>query len=158
MKSFIRYPGGKSRELDIIKRYMPNGVKLGSYYEPFVGGGAVLADIANDKHFSESNYFINDKSRDLVYLYNAISSDVQPFYDALYHISDDWEKISEFVDVYRSELINVYRRSSPGDTYYTDFIDEGLGFIDKDYYTSVQSVMVKRFRKMWRIEHDKGVL
>ena len=39
MKTFIKYPGGKSKELPLVEKYLPKDVDR--YFEPFVGGGAV---------------------------------------------------------------------------------------------------------------------
>lgn len=34
----LKYPGGKTKELDVIKKLLPD---YKNYYEPFLGGGAV---------------------------------------------------------------------------------------------------------------------
>ena len=43
MKTFIKYPGGKAKELDVINEHKPNNIQR--YFEPFVGGGSVFFDI-----------------------------------------------------------------------------------------------------------------
>ena len=40
MKPILKYPGGKEKELPVIISALPE--KIGRYYEPFVGGGAVF--------------------------------------------------------------------------------------------------------------------
>ena len=67
LKPFLKWPGGKSKELKVIIPNLPT--KINNYYEPFIGGGAVYFAI-NDVN----QYFINDKSKDLVELYINIKS------------------------------------------------------------------------------------
>jgi DNA adenine methylase len=49
---------------------MPKKIK--NYYEPFIGGGAVYFSVNAD------NFFINDKSDELIALYNAIHGEFNP--------------------------------------------------------------------------------
>ena len=49
--------GGKSRELDVIWKYMPKTINR--FYEPFVGGGAVFWAMPDNIE----EFFINDKSQ-----------------------------------------------------------------------------------------------
>jgi DNA adenine methylase len=53
--TLIKYPGGKQKELKYILSELPGDSK--SFYEPFVGGGAVYLNIEANK------YFINYKSK-----------------------------------------------------------------------------------------------
>jgi len=53
MESFIKYPGGKHKELPIIKKYIPK--EIIRFFEPFVGGGSVYFALNIEKSF------INDK-------------------------------------------------------------------------------------------------
>lgn len=67
MKPFVKYPGGKTRELKYILPSLPDHIN--DYYEPFVGGGAVFFEI---KHLVNGNCHLNDKSEDLFNLYTQI--------------------------------------------------------------------------------------
>lgn len=62
---FLKWPGGKEGELDVILRNIPG--KVDRYFEPFVGGGAVLLALGNPSSF------INDKSEDLMTLYRLVA-------------------------------------------------------------------------------------
>ena len=66
MKPFVKYPGGKSKEIPVVKQYMPHNCKR--YVEPFIGGGSIY--FALNIHPS----FINDKSKDLYLLYVRIKN------------------------------------------------------------------------------------
>jgi DNA adenine methylase len=61
MKPFFKWAGGKTKELPKIKQYLPK--KINTYYEPFVGGGAVWLElnhtpsVINDKWFDVYNFY-----------------------------------------------------------------------------------------------------
>lgn len=40
MKTILKWPGGKEKELPVIRKYSPS--YTGRFIEPFVGGGAVF--------------------------------------------------------------------------------------------------------------------
>jgi len=54
MKPFFKWSGGKRKELDIIKAYMPESYE--TFYEPFVGGGALWLDLCPDTAVVNDNY------------------------------------------------------------------------------------------------------
>ena len=101
LKPFLKWPGGKSREIKYIYPRMPSDIR--NFYEPFVGGGTVyFATNAN-------NYFINDKSTDLIDLYNIITdSSNQDFFSALEAIDKSWHAIETFFDKYEININNFY--------------------------------------------------
>ena len=45
LKPLLKYPGGKTSELEVIEKYLPKN--FNNYIEPFVGGGAVYFYIKN---------------------------------------------------------------------------------------------------------------
>ena len=54
MKPFFKWSGGKRKELEIIKAYMPHDFE--TYYEPFVGGGALWLDLCPRRSVINDNY------------------------------------------------------------------------------------------------------
>ncbi|KYN75807.1 modification methylase [Clostridium sporogenes] len=60
----VKWVGGKRQLLPEIRKFIPN--KITTYYEPFVGGGAVLFDIQPKKAV------INDINYELINLYKVI--------------------------------------------------------------------------------------
>ena len=68
---FVKWAGGKRQLLLQIKERMPE--KYNSYYEPFVGGGAVLFQLLPKKAF------INDINKALINTYRKISDEPQAF-------------------------------------------------------------------------------
>ena len=47
MKTILKWPGGKEKELPVIRKYSPS--YNGRFIEPFVGGGAVFFDTDTEK-------------------------------------------------------------------------------------------------------------
>lgn len=64
VRPFVKWVGGKRQLLSEIERYLPD--RFSMYYEPFVGGGAVLF------HLQPRKAVINDSNEELVNLYEVI--------------------------------------------------------------------------------------
>ena len=87
----VKYPGGKEKELKYILPNLPS--KINSYYEPFVGAGAVyfaISDLINKK-------YINDKSEDLIRLYYSIKNQDHSFFQLLTKMDEIWVNIEGYV-------------------------------------------------------------
>lgn len=99
LKPLLKYPGGKTSELDIIFDNLPTGIN--NYIEPFVGGGAVYFALEN-----QNANFINDKSEELMLLYEFVRNGSKAFFDELMQIIDNWDKLTELAADER--LMNLY--------------------------------------------------
>ena len=67
MKPMIKYAGGKSREIEVIKRFIPE--YTGRYIEPFFGGGALYFYLEPEKAI------INDVNSKLIEFYLGIRNE-----------------------------------------------------------------------------------
>ena len=68
VQPFLKWAGGKRQLLKEIRKYLP---KIhGTYYEPFLGGGAVLFDIQPKKAV------VNDVNSEVINVYRVIKEDV----------------------------------------------------------------------------------
>ena len=85
MKPFIKYPGGKLKEFSLVERFKPTNIKR--YFEPFVGGGSIYFNI------NISNSFINDKSEDLISLYNYVKKQDNEFFNYLNELNFLWKQL-----------------------------------------------------------------
>ena len=65
MKPIIKYCGGKSREIKYFAKYFPDSFE--TYYEPFLGGGAVFFE------FMPKQAFLSDSNRQLMDFYKDFS-------------------------------------------------------------------------------------
>lgn len=99
MKPLLKYPGGKSSELNIIFNNLPT--EINNYIEPFVGGGAVYFALEN-----KNRNFINDKSEELMLLYEYVSKQSSAFFDELNIIIANWLRLTNLADDER--LVNLY--------------------------------------------------
>lgn len=101
----LKWAGGKEQELKYIIPNLPE--KFSDYYEPFVGGGAVYTAIQAD------NYYINDKSEELICLYKSITnSDRQVFFKALDEILHNWDLLSTVIEKNSTFFIQTYKEFS----------------------------------------------
>lgn len=73
VKPFIKWAGGKSQLLDMIREKYPDTIE--KYCEPFVGGGAVLLDVL--ANFQPKEVLINDINPELVNTYIHIKNNAE---------------------------------------------------------------------------------
>lgn len=76
-KPFLKWAGGKTQLLPKIKEHLPEEVISGEiqhYVEPFVGSGAVLFDLIQDKHYHLEHAYIWDVNPELINAYKVIKS------------------------------------------------------------------------------------
>ena len=66
-KPFVKWAGGKRQIIDKLTKLVPE--KYDTYYEPFVGGGALLFELSPKKAV------INDYNKELMNVYKTISDD-----------------------------------------------------------------------------------
>ena len=104
MKPFVKWAGGKEKELPIIEKNMPSTIKR--YIEPFVGGGAVYFNIFAEKSI------INDKSDELISLYKYIKDGNKTFFEKIEDINHNWIVLEKFVDNNSSDLVEIYKNYS----------------------------------------------
>ena len=73
LSPFVKWAGGKRQLLSQIRERMPK--EYNNYYEPFVGGGAVLINILQKYDVKEAYAF--DINIDLINCYNVIKTNVE---------------------------------------------------------------------------------
>lgn len=66
-KPFVKWAGGKRQIIDELKKYIPDD--FNTYYEPFIGGGALLFELAPKKAV------INDSNAELMNVYQVLCDD-----------------------------------------------------------------------------------
>jgi hypothetical protein len=101
LKPIIKWPGGKEKELPHIKLHAPQW--FDNYYEPFVGGGSVFTAL-DAKHL-----YINDKSNELISLYQYIASQDKIFFQWLDLIMQAWQNTLDYVAQHK-ELCEWYKQ------------------------------------------------
>ncbi len=69
VKPFVKWAGGKRQILDKLKEQLPE--EYNTYYEPFVGGGALLFEL------EPQNAVINDFNDELINVYKVLCDEVK---------------------------------------------------------------------------------
>jgi DNA adenine methylase len=100
MKTLLKWPGGKEKELPVIRKYTPK--YSGRFVEPFVGGGAVFFDV-NTQHCC-----INDKSDELINLYNCARNRDSDLIKYLQLEIDEFSSLGTFVDEHCDDILKLY--------------------------------------------------
>lgn len=80
IKPFLKWAGGKRQLADEISKWFPS--KIGTYYEPFLGGGAILFKLQPKKAC------IGDRNEQLILTYQVIRDNV----DELIEILENYTK------------------------------------------------------------------
>ena len=81
-KPFLKWAGGKRQLLPIINKRIPD--ELSTYYEPFVGAGAVLFDMQPKKAV------INDANKELINVYRVIKNNIDELIsDLKNHVNEE---------------------------------------------------------------------
>lgn len=76
-RPFLKWAGGKSRLLHQLRELYPENFDY--YYEPFLGGGAVLFDLLND--YGLDGYFASDINKSLITVYQIVKFDAHKLLD-----------------------------------------------------------------------------
>lgn len=135
LKPFMKYPGGKTRELKYICPATPENVHR--YFEPFIGGGAVYFSMENFQ-----SYNINDKSTELVNTYLSIQGHDELFFDTLAMINDEWKRIDDYNGSYfnnrdvrefiqQFEFVNKHDLAGYLMMYYEKMLSNKKNYIEK---------------------------
>ena len=82
LSPIVKWAGGKEQELKYILPNIPD--RFTRFIEPFVGGGAVYFSMKN------KNMLINDKSIELIALYNNIKYNNKDFISHLQSLQNAW--------------------------------------------------------------------
>ncbi|MDO5569152.1 MAG: DNA adenine methylase [bacterium] len=101
MKTFIKWAGGKEKELPFIMSNLPQ--QFNRYIEPFVGGGAVYFAIDKKKSI------INDKSEELINLYKFIQCGNKEFLSKIEELYHNWCLLEKVIINNSKELLNLYK-------------------------------------------------
>lgn len=101
---FVKWAGGKRQLLPQIKERMPE--KYNHYYEPFVGGGAVIFELL------PANALINDINKALINVYRQICNVPEAFLQAVNKLDKEmWEDGKEYYyllrDHYNDKLMKA---------------------------------------------------
>ena len=165
----LKWAGGKEQELKYIIPNLPEYFE--NYYEPFVGGGSVYTAI------QAKEYFINDKSHELIDLYKIIVSDKRDmFFKAIEEIIHNWEvlgNISEknqgfFIKIYEDFACNkiskdilsskIYEFILKYSKEFNGLFSSSFNFNIENFLKEIKKNLVRKTSRMKVLEKEKGKL
>ena len=168
LSPILKWAGGKELELKYIHPEIPKS--FNRYFEPFVGGGAMFFSVNSDK------MFINDRSRELINLYQAISEQDKTFIKAVKDISYNWKLIEKIVDNNRDEFIKIYKSFSENsitnnnlknwiisfvlshNTEFNGMFDCNFNLNIENFIKEINKNLFGKINRMKKIEQNKGKL
>jgi len=90
-KPFVKWAGGKRQLLPIIEQNLPE--KFDTYFEPFLGGGALLFHLLSTKE--NVTYSVSDLNSDLVLAYTTIRDRIDNLIQSLKNHEKNYHKNSK---------------------------------------------------------------
>lgn len=95
-KPFLKWAGGKGQLLDRFRELYPKELKqkrIRTFYEPFVGSGAVFFDIA--QNYEIESAYLYDINEELILTYKVIQKDVTKLLDFLHRYQKNYLKLDK---------------------------------------------------------------
>lgn len=167
LSPFVKWTGGKSSELGIIKEHMPEF--KGRYIEPFLGGGAVFFAIGKNKE-----KIVNDKSEELMELYRMIKEENEEFYNTLKNFDKTWKDIRIYSEKNYEFFKNIYKNYLGNkigiekvENIIGEYIEEekeeilellnGFHLKESDFFLEeIKRTFKRRYKSLKKIELNKG--
>lgn len=168
LSPILKWAGGKEQELKYIHPCLPK--KINNYYEPFIGGGAVYFSLDANK------MFINDKSHELINLYNVIATQDKNFFNVIEEMMHNWKLLENIVLDNDKDFIKIYKQFSEDKiddekvkNWVTSFIlrhsKEFNGMFDTNFNVNIENFLKEirkninnKMKRMKKIELEKGKL
>ncbi len=164
-KPFIKWAGGKEKELPIILKNLPS--KFNRYIEPFVGGGAVYLNI------DCPNSIINDKSDELMLLYKMIKKGDKEFIKSLNDINKNWITLENIVINSSEELLKLYSNYKKDNSKLEMLVDDYIKCHNKElkallrddidinlynFINEIKKNLISKISRMFKLEQKSGKL
>jgi len=164
----LKWAGGKEQELKHIHPAMPK--KINNFYEPFIGGGAVYFSMNTQK------MFINDKSHELINLYNAIATEDKQFFSVIDEMIRNWAILERIIENNREIFITNYIKYSNDkldesklkDWIYAFILEHSKEFESmfstsfniniENFLKEIKKNIINKMKRMKKIELERGVL
>jgi DNA adenine methylase len=160
---FVKWPGGKSSELDVIGALAPTSFRR--LVEPFVGGGSVLFALLERAQYAVAN----DLSRDLIELYLAVRDGRDDVREVLETFGASWQGVRHTLEVVRGEVVAAYssRRDLPAiggiSVWLRESIEKGVlgGYPDEartELAQMIEATVEAKLLRMRALEAKRGLL
>lgn len=166
MRPFIKWPGGKERELQYILPNLPQNIN--NYVEPFLGGGAVY--LAMQEENINGEYIVNDLSHELIDIYECVKHEDVLFFHQLEVIDAEFKRMKRLADRERPHFLLLcrYVRSVQEEQWLQEVtafvqrirndlqLNENLVVEDMDSYVATfETALLKRLRRMKQLDVER---
>ncbi|MCR2108681.1 DNA adenine methylase [Campylobacter upsaliensis] len=169
LKSPLRYPGGKSRAIKILKYFFPKD--FSEFREPFFGGGSVglfLAqqvmqdDFSGNSLFDEINFipkhfFVNDLNYELFCFWQTLKTQNQALIDAIQKMKKRFQngrELYESILYRRNENLSEFQRGVDffvlNRIAFSGVVDSG-GYSQKAFESRFTQSSIERLKNMDKI-------
>ncbi len=99
METLLKWPGGKNREFEQVKAYIP---PFKTYIEPFFGGGAFFFNLM------PRHSLLNDVNGKLIGLYHFVKQEDSAFQEKIGQYVCWWENLRSVVDQLQPTFLQLY--------------------------------------------------
>lgn len=151
MKTILKWPGGKEKELPIIRKYTP--AYKGRFIEPFVGGGAAFFDTETEA------CCINDKSKELINLYNCVKNRDSDFVHHVQLEHNEFSSLETLIDQHSTDILQLYHGNLSIDDFLSKYNTQLTG-IATDYSAIFLKELFKnlhsKIKRSQKLESAKG--
>ena len=151
MKTILKWPGGKERELPVIRKFIPE--YSGRFVEPFVGGGAVFFDTVN------AHCCINDKSDELINLYSCIKEQNKDLIKYLQQEVDEFSSLGIFVDENKDAILELYLSKISVDDFLANYNHNFSSLAKRHNDIFIQEVkksLSSKIKRCQKLEKENG--
>lgn len=111
MKPLLKWVGGKTQLLEDVMTLFPKNIR--TYYEPFVGGGAVLLAVLSDPTIQVEKVCASDNNASLIQFYKDIQLKPVELHTEIHRLVSAYDQSGEGKEVYYYEQRARYRALSP---------------------------------------------
>jgi DNA adenine methylase len=168
INSLLKWPGGKTGELNLILTTIPSTVAR--YFEPFLGGGAVFFSISD-----RIPAFVNDKSSDLMGFYQCIRNGEKAFFSSLEEMQATWQALERFVVENQDSIVDIYDRYEGGDSSrkrlkadisrllqkqhrsLTSMLGDALDYDRKFFLSEIEKNLINKLIRTYDVEDEAGI-
>ena len=151
IKSPLRYPGGKSRAVDLISTLVP---KFDEFREPFLGGGSIFVYLK--QKFPQKKFWVNDLYLELFKFWEMSQKDVDAVIEKVYEWRNKFEEgkelhkfltdnISKFDDLEKAAAFFIFNRITFSGT------TESGGYSEQSFHGRFTESSIHRLKKLGHV-------
>ncbi len=151
IKSPLRYPGGKSRAVELINTLVPD---FNEFREPFLGGGSIFINLK--QHYPNKRFWINDIYYDLYQFWQITQNQIDDLIEQIYFWRNKYtegkelhrfliDNKSKFNDIEIASAFFIFNRITFSGT------TESGGFSNQAYHGRFTESSIERIKQLAKV-------